>query len=279
VPPPHLPPFIQSEDVLELTNNDTVLALASLIGVLEEGFTYHTEVKQRRAPTEGKLGQWERGLVCKPHEKELVLQMCQLLAGFTHPTTYFGDQGVESTMFSVDEFRLKINQLLALTWDSELVEKVTEALHDNMFPDDYSELIRQLESATFEDEHGGGGDASEGSSSLTYTPLTAADHRALMSMQAFLHNLHNFANQVYLPLFRQHLLIESRLTQDLILPYLHSCCREAQQFALRHKAGDRDGDMLAEEKLVMQGISSRFSCLFFFGIYIMFRAFHQRYPG
>jgi hypothetical protein len=161
---------------------------------------------------------------------------------------------VESNVFSVDEFRLKINQLLALTWDSELVEKVTEALHENMFPDDYSELIRQLESATFDDEDG---DASEGNMSSSYTPLTSADHRALMSMQAFLHNLHNFANQVYLPLFRQHLLIESRLTQDLILPYLHSCCREAQQFSMQHKSGDsRGSDMLTEEKLVMQGISS-----------------------
>ena len=54
-----------------------------------------------------------------PHEADLVLQCCRLLRGFTHPQTYFGEQGLEQvTQFSVEEFRMKVNQLLALTLDA-----------------------------------------------------------------------------------------------------------------------------------------------------------------
>jgi hypothetical protein len=73
-----------------------------------------------------------------PHEADLVLQCCRLLRGFTHPQTYFGEQGLETvTQFSVEEFRMKVscsssqpgtffgssapmqvNQLLALTLDA-----------------------------------------------------------------------------------------------------------------------------------------------------------------
>ena len=35
------------------------------------------------------MGQWEHELVCQRYEKPLILQMCRLLRGFTHPGTYF----------------------------------------------------------------------------------------------------------------------------------------------------------------------------------------------
>ena len=64
-----------TEDLLELTNEDTVLALATVIGVLEEvnllvfvnnygwlhmskGYSYVSQIKQRRAPQEGQKAQW-----------------------------------------------------------------------------------------------------------------------------------------------------------------------------------------------------------------------------
>lgn len=63
--------------------------------------------------------------VCRRYEKPLVLQLCRLVRGFTHPASYFagegagaaaltsrnsrscsggGDQGQDLALFSVDEF-------------------------------------------------------------------------------------------------------------------------------------------------------------------------------
>jgi hypothetical protein len=193
-----------------LTNQDTILGLATVVGVLEEGFQEITTIRKKRDAGEGKVAQWEQGIAYKPHEKKLVLQMCRLLCGFTQPGTYFKDAEGTDKEHSIDEFNSKINQLLALTLDSELVEKVTEALCDCVFPDEYSSLVSKLD----------GKDTEQRSKSFS---LTDKDHKAIISMQGFLHNLYLYANELYLPLFRQHLLVESRVTPDMILPYLHSC--------------------------------------------------------
>jgi hypothetical protein len=201
---------LKSEDLLELTNQDTILGLATVVGVLEEGFQEITTIRKKRDATNGKVAQWEQGVAYKPHEKKLVLQMCRLLVGFTQPGTYFKTSEGTEKEHSIDEFNSKINQLLALTLDSELVEKVTEALCDCVFPDEYSSLVSKLD----------GKDTEQRSKSFM---LTDKDHKAIISMQGFLHNLYLYANEIYMPLFRQHLLVESRVTPDMILPYLHSC--------------------------------------------------------
>jgi hypothetical protein len=46
---------LKTEDVLELTNGDRVLALECVLGILEEGETYSLELRQRNRPTEGKV--------------------------------------------------------------------------------------------------------------------------------------------------------------------------------------------------------------------------------
>ena len=110
---------LPSEHLLELTNEDTVLALATVIGVLEEGYSYVSQIKQRRAPKKGEKAQWEHGVTFIPYESDLILQCCTLLRGFTHPQTYFGNKGCDAvTPYSVEEFRMKVNQLLALTLDA-----------------------------------------------------------------------------------------------------------------------------------------------------------------
>ena len=54
---------------------------------------------------------------------------------------------------------------------------------------------------------------------------------ALLSVHSFLHNLYLFANQAYLPLYRQHLLLESQLVNNMILPYLSVCLRQASEIS------------------------------------------------
>ncbi|CAN0414066.1 unnamed protein product, partial [Discosporangium mesarthrocarpum] len=79
----------KTDDLLELTGGDRGLALGSVVGVLEEGRTYATELVQSRKPGIGQVAQWEHELVCHMHEQPLVLQLCRLVCGFTHPATYF----------------------------------------------------------------------------------------------------------------------------------------------------------------------------------------------
>ena len=80
---------LRSDDLLELTNNDTVLGLATVIGVLEDGIEEQTEVCKTRGAAAGQVAQWEQRTVARCHEKPLVLQLCRLLRGFTLPATYF----------------------------------------------------------------------------------------------------------------------------------------------------------------------------------------------
>lgn len=258
---------LRSEDLLELTMDDTVLGLATVIGVLEEGFEEEVMVAQTRAAGAGKCAQWEQRTVTRCHEKPLVLQLCRLLRGFTLPATYFkagdaaaaeagGDAAAlgEGTAAEhrVEEFRGKINQLLAITLDSELVEKVTTALVTRVFPEEYENLQAKgsfgVESEDDEDED-----------EDKPVHLLHADHLSIISLQRFMHNLYTFANELYLPLLRQHLLVESRVTPDMILPYLQVClqlCAEA------YAPGAAEGGAAeGPDEVVVDGISASLKTL------------------
>ena len=52
-------------DVLELTQGNRKIALCTVVGLLEDGETYSTELRQRQKPGQGKMGQWEHELVCQ----------------------------------------------------------------------------------------------------------------------------------------------------------------------------------------------------------------------
>jgi hypothetical protein len=257
---------LRSEDLLELTHDDTVLGLATVIGVLEEGFEEEVVVAKTRAAGRGACAQWEQRTVTRCHEKPLVLQLCRLLRGFTLPATYFkaeGGGGSDAAAMEgaaadhrVDEFRGKINQLLAITLDCELVEKVTAALVTRVFPEEFESL--QARGSFGLEDGGGGSDGSDDDDDDAPVNLLHADHLSIISLQRFMHNLYNFANELYLPLFRQHLLVESRVTPDMILPYLQACltlCAEAY--------ADPDPRVAAEgpEEVVVDGISASLKTL------------------
>ena len=55
---------LKTEDVLELTQGNRRLALLIVIGLLQDGETYSTVLKQKQKPGEGLVGQWEHELVC-----------------------------------------------------------------------------------------------------------------------------------------------------------------------------------------------------------------------
>ena len=97
---------LKTDDVLELTQQNRRIALCTVVGLLEDGETYSTELKQRQKPGQGQMAQWEHELVCQRYEKPLLLQICRLLRGFTHPGTYFGasHEGEEIALYSVDLF-------------------------------------------------------------------------------------------------------------------------------------------------------------------------------
>ena len=80
---------LRTEDLLELTGGDRKLALASVVGLLEDGEVVLTEITRRAAPGEKQRGQWEQKLSVMRHEKPLVELLCRLLLGFTRPDTYF----------------------------------------------------------------------------------------------------------------------------------------------------------------------------------------------
>ena len=56
---------LKTEDVLELTQSKRRIALTTVVGLLEDGETYTTELKQRQAPGQGQMAQWEHELVCE----------------------------------------------------------------------------------------------------------------------------------------------------------------------------------------------------------------------
>ena len=115
---------LKTEDVLELTQSNRRIALCTVVGLLEDGETYSTELKQRQKPEQGKLGQWEHELVCQRYEKLLILQISRLLRGFTSPGTYFqaSEQGEEIELYNIELFSEEITSLLDITLKSRLVK-------------------------------------------------------------------------------------------------------------------------------------------------------------
>ena len=101
------------------------IALCTVVGLLEDGETYSTELRQRQKPGENKLGQWEHELVRQRYEKPLLLQICRLLRGFTHPGTYFESKETEIALYSVERFAIEIDCLLDITLHTYLVEKLS----------------------------------------------------------------------------------------------------------------------------------------------------------
>ncbi|CAM9550059.1 unnamed protein product [Phaeothamnion confervicola] len=144
---------IVTEDLLEQTSGNLMLALETVIGVLEDGESYTTGLRQRQAPGDGRNGQWEHELVCHRYEKPLVLQLCRLVKGFTHPGTYLracepsrpaapgeakrsdketGD-GTNSDEYRVEQFSGEMDSLLEIVLQSHAVDKLSVALHACLF--------------------------------------------------------------------------------------------------------------------------------------------------
>eukprot|EP00953_Heterococcus_sp_UTEX-ZZ885_P022959 12654-Heterococcus_DN1.PRE.1 len=150
---------IKTEDLLELTRGDRRLALETVVGVLEDGETYSTELVQRQKPSTGKVAQWEHELVCRHHEKAMLLQLCRLVRGFTHPTTYFSEHSNRAVaaatattsssstkrdssssssneglaLYSVDAFSGEMDALLAIALRTRVLEKLSMSLYDCLF--------------------------------------------------------------------------------------------------------------------------------------------------
>ncbi len=58
------------------------------------------------------MAQWERKLVAERYERPLVLQLCRLLRGFTHPQAYFRPKEIDADEFSIDDFAREINSMI-----------------------------------------------------------------------------------------------------------------------------------------------------------------------
>ena len=59
----------------QLVGSDRSLGLEAVVGLLEDGETYSTELQQKQSAGEGRLAQWEHKLVCRRHEKPMILQV------------------------------------------------------------------------------------------------------------------------------------------------------------------------------------------------------------
>ena len=55
------------------------IALCTVVGILEDGETYSTELKLRQSPGAGKMGQWEHELVCQRYVRTFVLMFSSLI--------------------------------------------------------------------------------------------------------------------------------------------------------------------------------------------------------
>ena len=75
------------------------------------------------------MAQWEHELVCERYERSLLLQICRLLRGFTHPGTYFA-ASTDVALHGVERFATEMTTLLEITLRSRLVEKLAVALYD-----------------------------------------------------------------------------------------------------------------------------------------------------
>uniref|UniRef100_A0A7S1TRP6 U-box domain-containing protein n=1 Tax=Phaeomonas parva TaxID=124430 RepID=A0A7S1TRP6_9STRA len=214
---------LKTEDLLELTGDNRILALEVIVSLLEEGETYTTELTQRQAPGGGSgPAQWEHQLVCMRHERPLILQMCRLLRGFTHPSTYFtGSRRVsegKDEEYDVEEFSKEMASLLQITVRSQLVEKLSVALHDVLFQDDVLDDGDEDYGAERSDPYG--------------SLLCESDHLAVAAIHEYLQNLYTYAAEST-SIFRQHILTETLLIPRLILPYLDRCAAHAELLCLK----------------------------------------------
>jgi len=237
---------LKTEDVLELTQGNRRIALCTVVGLLEDGETYSTELKQRQAPGQGKMGQWEHELVCQRYERPLLLQICRLLRGFTHPGTYFeAKEEGEIELYSVERFADEMDILLDITLRSRLVEKLSVALYDCLFEHE----DRMLEDEDSEDQ-------------VPMNVLEESDHMAVVSVHAFLQNLYFYATENNEE-FRHHMLVETLLIPRLILPYLDRCVLHAKILNSRAEAyadmleGDQEvAEMALHNPQLVKGIAA-----------------------
>jgi hypothetical protein len=245
---------LKTEDVLELTQGNRRVALCTVVGLLEDGETYSTELKQRQAPTVGKMAQWEHELVCQRYEKPLLLQICRLLRGFTHPGTYFEASKDEIALHGVQRFADEMDILLDITLRVRLVEKLSSALYDCLFEaEEEADRLRyeaDPESAFSDDGEGSG-----------FTLLNESDHLAVASVNAFLQNLYFYATENN-DEFRNHMLVETLLIPRLLLPYLDRCVMHVKILNSRAEAykemleGDQVADLTLHSPQLVKGMAS-----------------------
>lgn len=130
----------------------------------------------------------------------MLLQICRLLRGFTHPGTYFSTQSEDILLYSVEKFASEIDKLLEITICSGLVEKLSIALYDCLFEDNDDS----------NDEKGEG---------RRNDFLEEFEHIAVSSVHAFLQNLYFYAVE-NTEEYRLHMLMDTLLIPRLVLPYL-----------------------------------------------------------
>ena len=102
---------LKTEDVLELTGGNRLLALECVLGILDD----------------------EALPACQ--EKLLVFQMCRLLRGFTYPAVHFASSGskigISSSTHAIDAFCDEITKLKERVIRSGLLEKLSTSLQVN----------------------------------------------------------------------------------------------------------------------------------------------------
>ncbi|RYG65290.1 hypothetical protein EON64_12230, partial [archaeon] len=165
-----------------------------MVGLLEDGETYSTELRQRQRPGQGRMGQWEHELVSHRYEKPLLLQICRLLQGFTHPGTYFDSSSEDIALYSVEKFSAEMDTLLEITMCSSLVEKLSMALFGCLFEQ------------AFDQDSDGDAKGTEAFAS----GLEELEHMAVAAVHAFLQNLYFYAAH-NTEEYRRHLLMETLL--------------------------------------------------------------------
>eukprot|EP00635_Sarcinochrysidales_sp_CCMP3193_P014228 CAMPEP_0118914400 /NCGR_PEP_ID=MMETSP1166-20130328/14770_1 /TAXON_ID=1104430 /ORGANISM="Chrysoreinhardia sp, Strain CCMP3193" /LENGTH=594 /DNA_ID=CAMNT_0006853981 /DNA_START=143 /DNA_END=1924 /DNA_ORIENTATION=- len=232
---------LKTEDLLDLVRRDKALALETVVGLLEDGETYTTELYRKQAPATGKVGQWEHKLVCRRHEKPLVLQLCRLLRGFTMPSSYFGSESEsEVTDVAVEAFTTEMNLLLDITLKTRLVEKIALACHECLFAVNMGADDDDDDDAAARDGGGGedpvvSGDDDDDDDDAPRHPrrrrsssfkevesegaFADSDHRSIACVHSFLQNLYFYASN-RTEEYRQHLLADTLLVPRLVLPYL-----------------------------------------------------------
>jgi hypothetical protein len=134
------------------------------------------------------LAQWEHALTSHRHEKPLILHMCRLLRGFSHPTSYFsaaseGDNSL--TLHAIGAFSAEINALQDCAMRGGLIEKLAYALQGCL---------------------------------SGAVPLEREDHMAVHAVNVFVQNLYLFGSASN-ALYRTHLLGDTGLVRRTHHPH------------------------------------------------------------